>query len=212
MKTIAILSQKGGTGKTTIAVNLAVAAELKKLSTVIIDLDSQASATAWGDNRELETPFVISAQAARIHHLLKTAKDNNAALVIIDTAPHSENAALEAARAADIILIPCKPSIIDLRAVGSTVDTALIAKKPAYIVLNQAPARSSLLDEAKDAVSELEAKLIPVQLVSRISHVKAFTHSLGVLEYEPKGKAAEEIKKLFLYLNKILKGLENDKK
>ena len=144
MKVIAILSQKGGAGKTTIALHLAVAAERDGRSAAIIDLDPQASATSWGDSREAETPAVVSAQAARLPQVLEAARDAGADLVVIDTAPHSESAALAAARAADLILIPCRPAILDLRAIGTTIDLAKLAGKPAAVVLNTIPPSGSL--------------------------------------------------------------------
>ena len=112
MKTISIISQKGGAGKTTIALNLATAAEEAGHSAVVIDLDPQASAKGWHDHRQKESPVVISAQASRISDVLVTAREHGADICIIDTAPHSETAALAAARAADLILIPCRPGIL----------------------------------------------------------------------------------------------------
>ena len=102
MKTVAILSQKGGAGKTALAIHLAVAADAAKRPAAIIDLDPQASATSWKDLRQSETPPVVSAQVARLPQVLKTAQEHGAALAIIDTAPHSEATALAAARAADL--------------------------------------------------------------------------------------------------------------
>src|ERR1700690_408678 len=117
MKTVAVISQKGGAGKTTLAVNLAVAAELSNVATVLIDLDPQASAKTWHDIRaRKDAPFVVSAQASRLEEVLEVSRTNGAEFVIIDTAPHSEAAALAAARAADLVLIPCRPSILDLKA------------------------------------------------------------------------------------------------
>src|SRR5689334_18614553 len=136
MKVIAIISQKGGAGKTTLALHLGVAAEHDGKSAAIIDLDPQASATGWGDSREAETPAVVSAQASRLQKVLDAARTSGAAFVIIDTAPHSESAALAAARAADFILIPCRPAILDLRAISDSIDLAKIAEKPSAVVLN----------------------------------------------------------------------------
>ncbi len=153
MHTVAIISQKGGAGKTTLAVHLAVEAERSGLPTAIIDLDPQASATGWGDSRKQEAPAVVSAQSARLGQVLQTAKQNGAGLAIIDTAPHSESAALAAAREADLILIPCRPAILDLRAISQTVDLARIAGKHAAIVLNAVPARGPLTNEAIEAVA-----------------------------------------------------------
>ena len=99
MKTISILSQKGGAGKTTLAINLAGAAETAGQDVVIIDLDPQASAKSWYDRRDKENPVVISAQAAALSEILATAATHGAHYAIIDTAPHSETAALTAGRA-----------------------------------------------------------------------------------------------------------------
>ena len=88
MKKLVILSQKGGAGKTTMAVNLAVAADRLGLAAAVIDIDPQVSATRWGDSRQAETPVVISAHAERLPHFLEKCQQNDADLVIIDTAPH----------------------------------------------------------------------------------------------------------------------------
>lgn len=209
MKTLAILSQKGGAGKTTLAVNLAVAGELRRLAVAVIDLDPQASATAWGDSRKDETPAVISAQAARLPNILDTCRDNDADIAIIDTAPHAENVALAAARMADLILIPCRPSIVDLRAIGASVNIAQLAGKPACVVLNQTQVRGSLTNEAAEAIKELGIALAPVQLTNRIAFIHAFTNGQGVLEYEPEGKASQEIKALFAYIQKEIRSEAN---
>ena len=108
MLIIAIVSQKGGAGKTTLALNIAVASELADRSAVVVDLDPQASAAAWADSREAEAPVVVSAQAARLAEVLDTAREHGAALTLIDTAPHAEAAALTASRAADLVLVPCR--------------------------------------------------------------------------------------------------------
>jgi chromosome partitioning protein len=108
MKTLAILSQKGGAGKTTLALHLAVAAVQAKRQVAVVDLDPQASAIGWKDSRSQETPVVVFAPPARLAQILDTAKQSGADLAILDTAPHSESTALAAARAADLILIPCR--------------------------------------------------------------------------------------------------------
>lgn len=208
---IAILSQKGGAGKTTIGLNLGIAAELQKKPAAIIDLDPQASITQWGDSREAETPVVVSAQAARLPQILETCEENGAGVVIIDTAPHAEQSALAAARAADIVLIPCRPSIVDLRAIGSTIDICRIADTPAYVVLNQTPSRGSLAEDAALAIENLKINIAPVQIGQRIAYVHAITAGQGVLEYEPKGKAADEIRQLYKFVLKQAGSKTDDK-
>jgi chromosome partitioning protein len=97
MKTIAIISQKGGAGKTTVAIHLAVAAEHRGMNTALFDLDPQASASSWADKRNQPVPAVVSAQAARLPGLLKQAEAQSADLVIIDSAPNADAASLAAA-------------------------------------------------------------------------------------------------------------------
>jgi len=197
---VAVLSQKGGAGKTTIGLNLGIAAELDNKSAAIIDLDPQASITQWGDSREQETPVVVSAQAARLQNILKTCEDNGAGLVVIDTAPHAEQSALAAARAADVVVIPCRPSIVDLRAISSTIDICRIADTPCFVVLNQTPSRGNLAEDAAEALQELKVDVAPVQIGQRIAYIHAVTKGLGVMEYEPNGKAAEEIQALYSFI------------
>jgi chromosome partitioning protein len=200
MKTIALLSQKGGTGKTTLALHLAVAAERAGASAVIVDLDPQASATSWSDLRQEDTPAVVSAQAARLGQVLTTAQEHGATFAIIDTAPHAESAALAAARAADLILIPCRPAILDLTAIGTTIDLVRIAGKPAAVVLNAVPPRGTLTHEAGEAVAGYGITLSPVSLGHRSAFIQALTTGETAQEYEPRGKAAMEIARLYLWV------------
>lgn len=206
MKTIAILSQKGGTGKTTVAVHLAVAAERSGISTAIIDLDPQASATAWKDLRTDEAPAVVSAQASRLPQVLSTAREAGAGLVILDTAPHSESSALAAARASDFILIPCRPAIFDLRAITNTVDLAGIAKKPAAILFNAAPTRGTATEQAHEALKSFSVEVCPHVISQRAPFYQAVIAGQSAQEYDPHGKAAEEIDTLFQWLyNHVIK-------
>ena len=113
MKILTLLSQKGGAGKTTIAVHLAVAAEEAGLPTIVLDLDPQASASSWKDVRNAlgsaSAPDVLATHPARLPQVLETVKKNGAKLAVIDTAPHSEAGTLTAAKASDFILVPCRP-------------------------------------------------------------------------------------------------------
>jgi chromosome partitioning protein len=199
MKTIAILSQKGGAGKTTLAVHLAVAAERAGHQAALIDLDPQVSATGWKDSRPQDTPAVVSAQAARLPQVLQAAAQAGAALTVIDTAPHTESPALAAARAADLILIPCRPAILDLRAISLTVDVAKLAGTPAAVVLNAVPPRGPLAEEARVAIAQYGVIVAPVCLGQRSTYVHALTVGQAAQEYEPHGKAAEEIVQLYMW-------------
>ena len=193
----AIISQKGGAGKTTLAVNLAVAAEFEDVPTVIVDLDPQASAKTWHDLRGKDAPVVISAQASRLSEMIEIARTNGAELVIIDTAPHSESSALAAARAADLVLIPCRPAILDLKAIGMSGDLVSLAKKEAIVVLNAVPHQGRLADEAEEAVRGYGLSVAPVKMTQRAAYVHSLTAGQAAMEFEPDGKAAQEIKELY---------------
>lgn len=193
MKTIAIISQKGGAGKTTIAIHLAVAAEQRGLHTAVFDLDPQASASSWSDKRSLPTPAVVSAQAVRLPALLEQAEMQKADLVIIDSAPNADAASLAAAKSADLILIPCRPAAFDLNAIGTTLNLAALAKKPAFVLLNAVPPQGKLAQEARDALTSGG-----IQVVEQVMHhLVAFSHAVNdgrtAQEYDPKCKAANEI-------------------
>jgi chromosome partitioning protein len=136
MNTIAIISQKGGAGKTTVAIHLAVAAGRRGMKTAVFDLDPQPSAASWADKRNSPSPAVVPAQAARLPRLLKQAAAQSADPMIIDSAPNADAASLEAARAAELILIPCRPAAFDLNAIGTTLNLASVAAKPAFVLLN----------------------------------------------------------------------------
>lgn len=200
MITIAIISQKGGAGKTTLAINLAVASEMARKPAVLIDLDPQASATNWNDHRGKQSPAVISAQASRLPEVLATARAHNAQLAIIDTAPHSENAALAAARAADLILIPCRAAILDIRAIATSADLATIAKKQAVAVLNAVSSRGTLADEAEEALKTYGLSVAPVRIGQRADFIHAITAAKGIMEYDSHSKAADEIKALYKWV------------
>ena len=201
MQILAIISQKGGAGKTTLAVNLAVAAESEDIPTVIIDLDPQASAKTWHDLRGKDSPVVVSAQASRLGEMIEIARSNGAELVIIDTAPHSESGALAAARAADLILIPCRPSILDLKAIETSGDLAALAKKEAVVVLNSVPHQGGkLAEEAEEAVRSYGLSIAPIKLTQRAAYVHSLTAGQAALEFEADGKAAQEIRDLYKWM------------
>jgi chromosome partitioning protein len=199
MKTLAVISQKGGTGKTTLALHLAVAASD---GAAVIDLDPQTSASAWRDLRRAENPAVASVQPSRLTQALEAAKSARASFVVIDTAPHSEAGALAAARAADLILIPCRPALLDLRAISASTDIVQLARKQeaAAIVINACPARGSLPDEAESALEAYGLRIAPMRIGNRTAFVRALVEGLTAQEWEPEGKAAAEIAELYKWI------------
>ena len=196
-ETLAIVSQKGGAGKTTLALNLAVAAERNGKRALILDIDPQASATAWADARAAASPVVRPCPAHRIARALDEAREDGIELALIDTAAHVEGAAIAAARAAELIVIPCRPALFDLHAVSTSLDIARLAGVPAVAVLNAAPARGTLTGEARAVLAGAGLDPMPSVLGQRIAFVHSLTAGQGVCEYEPGGKAAKEVADLY---------------
>src|SRR3954468_2227316 len=198
VKIISMVCQKGGAGKTTIATNLAVLAERAGYPTVLLDLDPQATAAKWGDKRGGNPPDVVAAQAGRLARLLEDAKRQGAGVAIIDTAPSADAAALEATKVADLVLVPCQPSDFDLGAVGSTVRVAeQIAGKQSWVVMNAVPPTSKITDEAISALAEAGVQVAPARLVRRLDFVNGLPAGQSAIEWNPKSKAAAEVRELW---------------
>lgn len=199
-----IMSQKGGAGKTTLALNLAVQSKLQGNSSLIIDIDPQASSTKWGDIRGDEnTPLVTTSFASRLHKVIEVAKENNINEIFIDTPPHAQRDAQIASEISDIIIIPCRPNLFDLQAIEDTIGLAKIAKKPFILVFNAIHHTSPLANDAKEAIQSKygnDIDICPQMIVQRLSYVHASTMGQGVQEYEAKGKAAKEIQNVYNYI------------
>jgi chromosome partitioning protein len=200
MKTLAIISQRGGVGKTTLATCLAVAAEKDGKKTAIFDLDPQATASFWKDIRKAETPAVASIQAIRLPAMQKAARETGADLIIIDGAAVARDVAFEAAKVADFVLIPTKAAVFDTMAMMHTLDIVRQCQKPFSVVLTFVPPVGAEIEDAASAAIELKAAMCPVLIGNRKAYFRAQSTGLAVQEYEPGGKAAAEITKLYAHM------------
>ena len=204
VKVYSIMSQKGGAGKTTLAINLAVQSKLQGNNSLIIDIDPQASATMWADVRGVNNePLVTSSFAARLNNVINVACENNIKEIFIDTPPHAQRDAQIASEISDIIIIPCRPNLFDLQAIEDTIGLAKIAKKPFILVFNAIHHTSPLANDAKEAIQSKygnDIDICPQMIVQRLSYVHASTMGQGVQEYEAKGKAAKEIQNVYSYV------------
>ena len=200
MKTVAIISQKGGSGKTTLALHLAVASASAGRKTAVIDLDPQASAANWSDRRESELPVVFSAHASRLRHEVAHVEQLGGEILYVDTAPHSDSAALEAAQRADLILIPCRPAILDLEAITNTLAFLRTTEKPVLVVLNATAATGQDTLQAERALTAHQVETCPVRLGRRVAFARALVNGLAAQEFEPAGKAAHEINELHAFV------------
>jgi chromosome partitioning protein len=206
MEVIAVIAQKGGAGKTTLILSLAVAAQRAGKTVAIVDLDPQATACNWGDRRNSDSPVIVSAQPARLPQVLKSAEEAGAQFVLIDTPPRAEQAAMMAAKVANLILIPCRPAVFDLDTVSTTLELVRHAGNSSIAaVLNGVPPRGSKGDQAADVIRGLEVPVCPDSFGHRAAFGDAGALGQSAQEYDPRGKAAEEIERVYKFVCKLLK-------
>lgn len=206
-KIIAIMAQKGGVGKTTLSTNLAIAAAHAGHRVSILDMDDQRSAEYWAALRtHSETPKggfpqVRGDVPSMLDRAISETRNAGHDLLIIDTAPNGARAAKAVATAADFILIPSKPGALDIRAIEETMDMAEFYGKPAAVVLNDAPTCSNLTEQAARYIAGTHKYPMANEVIcSRVAFSKAMGLGIGVLELEPSGKAADEIRGLYDWL------------
>lgn len=213
MKTLAVISQKGGVGKTTIATALAVAAEQDGKSVAIFDLDPQASACFWSDRRKTtgrsNTPVVRDVNYNRLTYYLEAMSREGADLIILDCPPVHREIAEAALNAANMILIPTRAEALDIRAMSQTVKLVHQVGKVPTVVLTFCPPVGAEIEQAREIITtQLRAVVTPVDLHLRKAYPRAQQDGLTAQEYEPGGKAALEIEKLYKYSSTILYGKE----
>jgi chromosome partitioning protein len=213
MQTISLIAQKGGTGKTTLALSLAVAAAQAGRTVAVIDLDPQASAANWADRRAIkDAPAVVSAHVPRLQNVIDTARDSGVDLIIIDTPGKSEQAALAAAKAANLVLIPCRPQIYDIETLTATKEIIdLAGGRPAFVILNAVPPQGRRHEDATAAIRDIGLFVCPAAFVQRAAFGDAPNAGQSASEYEPSGKAAQEIEQVYKFISSQLKKFSSEK-
>lgn len=202
MKTLALMAQKGGAGKTTLAVHLAQAARRERVA--VLDLDPQRSAVAWSTVRGVDrAPPVVPCTVAELPTALRAATSDGHGLVILDTPPHATAAARAIAGAADAVLIPCRPDALDIAAAEASV-RAVDGHGRAAFVLSACPYRAPEIDEAREALATFGLPVAPVVVHLRRPLARALKHGQAVAEFEPRGKAAAEIAELWAWTREEL--------
>lgn len=194
MTTIAIVSQKGGSGKTTLAINLAAAAEQSGEVALVIDTDPQATACQWASWRQGAPPEVIDCAPPRLAAKINQARDQGASHIVIDTPPHADLAASKAVEAADLVLIPCRPSAFDLAAIRTTGQLVKLLGRPAALVFTAGPSRApKIYAEATALVRSFGIEVCSHTIADRAAFRHASAAGQTVFEFEPNGRAAAEI-------------------
>jgi chromosome partitioning protein len=201
MPTIAIISQKGGAGKTTVALHLAAAAQDAGRVALVIDTDPQATASQWAAWRRDAPPEVIDSPPPRLAAKVAQATGQGAEVIVIDTPPHADSAARAAVEVADLVLIPCRPSAFDLAAIQTSAKLVQLLRKPAFVVFSAgSPNAPRIYAEAGELVESYGTPACPVLLPDRAAFRHASAEGRTVMETEPAGRAAHDVRELYRWV------------
>ena len=204
MKVVVLASRKGGVGKTTLTGHLAVEAERQGAKVAIADLDPQAGLSAWFNVRRSTTPPFLDARQG-LAAILKQGRAGGLDYLFVDTPPSVSDAAAAAVAAADLVVVPVRPSPHDLRAVGGTVELVEQAGKPLIFVCSQVTPRAKLTGQAAIALSQ-HGTVSPSMVSSRVDFASSMIDGRTVGELDAGSRSAAEITALWDYVRGRLEG------
>ncbi len=200
-----VANLKGGVGKSTITIHLATAAQMKGIPTTIIDIDpDQQAAAKWSDSHATAHPPVLSAVYSRLPQSIAEAERGGAELIFIDTAAFEQKILNASIQVANLILIPCRPTAQDVQYLTATTDIVAAHRKPAAVVLNQVEPRLPETEQARTLINKLGLALSPMHLSKAVAYQRAIAAGLGVTEFEPAGKASQEVLNLLAWISRLL--------
>jgi chromosome partitioning protein len=199
-KILALMAQKGGAGKTTLAVHFATIAQASGLRTLLIDCDPQRSAAHWGKTRASASVAMVEAPPERLGAIAGVAQSNGVELIVVDTRASVERDAGQIAWLADFCLIPARPSVLDLAAVGATVSLVRAAGRRGAIILNGCPpgnwlGEASATTAARRRLTAYGLPISPIAINNRVAFVHPLTKGLTAVESDPTSKAAIEMQR-----------------
>src|ERR1700712_2007608 len=201
MRVLAMASQKGGSGKTTLSGHLAVQAQRAGHGPVVLlDIDPQGSLSDWWNERDTDFPAFAQTTVARLAADLEVLRQQGFRMAVIDTPPAITMAIQSVIQVAELIVIPTRPSPHDLRAVGATVDLCERAGKPLIFVVNGATPKAKITSEAAVALSQ-HGTVAPITLHHRTDYAASMIDGRTVMETDPNGRSAGEVVALWTYIS-----------
>jgi chromosome partitioning protein len=210
MKVISLVTQKGGSGKSTLCVSLAVAAQEAGHAICILEMDKQATASQWSQARQGKPPEVGQVTADKLLDIIAKLKGDVYEFVFIDTPGIDSPGTNAAIRASDLCLIPCRPTPADLRAMQPTLAAIQRLEKDFAFILNQTPPKGYRVRDTAEGLKVL-GMLAEVNVVMRNDHQDAIGSGQGVTEFNPEGPAAEEMRRLWAWIDNRTKGVPHVK-
>lgn len=200
MDVIVVANQKGGSGKTTLVRNLAVAAD----NAVMIDRDPQGSLTAWWNRRAADAPPLVQIRGTLAETLDALRDTSSVETVFVDTPPSVSPALAETIEQADLVLVPIRPTPDDLDAVGPILDMVEGAGRPFLLVLSQVKPRTRLAADALAALAQ-HGPVAPVLVHDRVDFPTAAISGQAVTELPTAAAAAREVRALLDYVRTQLR-------
>ena len=211
MKTLAVISRKGGSGKTTLSVNLAITAHLAGLKIMLADIDPQRSASDSLRARTGDGPLLAEINAGKLFSTKTQAQQGDFDAMVIDTPAAPEADVLQAINSADLCVLVCRPTFLDIASVARSAESVRRLGKKGVIVLSQAPSRRNGVEppaviKAAEALRFTGMPLAPIGLRARTVFQQSVAHGRSVCEWEPGSAAAEEINRLWDLIAPMLLG------
>jgi chromosome partitioning protein len=206
MKVISLVTQKGGSGKSTLCVSLAVAAQEAGLSVGILESDKQATATQWSQARSGQAPEVGRVDADGLAGVIERLRGASFDFVFIDTPGIDSPGTRAVISVSDFCLVPCRPTPADLRSVSPTLAAIHRLEKDFAFVLNQTPPKGFRVRDTSEGLKVL-GMLADVAMVARTDHQDAIGAGQGVTEFNPTGAAADEVRRLWAWIDNRTRGL-----
>ncbi len=203
MKVLAIAQQKGGVGKSTLAVHLAAEAVRDGVSALVIELDKQGTASLWSSRRQ-DRPRVLKIESSQLAQQLKVHQDQDMQLVVLDMPGAHSASVTPAIKAADFVLIPARPHEIDIAASADTLAAVQRLDKTYAYCLTFTETTGGRAEAAREALEEAGHAVMAGEIGRRQVFADAVASGSTAFEIEPKGKAAREIKELWKSLKSKL--------